>query len=571
MTDTSAADPARTLIDLATEAWDGSMATSPLFATSLGDRRFLTQLRPNDDAAEDREIARLVDLTDRAAAIPADSLTPADRVTRLALLDTLAYELGRAESRTAGWSIDPLDGPQVAFLNVESYQPVETPAEGRAAIERWRAMGPWVDRHVAGLRAGLVDGRVAPLALIDKVADELTDLLDRPIESWPLAAPAAVDHPDWSAEARASFAEDLIAAIRESIRPAFVRQRSYLVDELRARSRSNDEPGLCHVEGGAAAYASLVRAHTSLDLAPDEIHAIGLREVARIDAEFEELGGRVLNAPSRSATLVRLRTDPELHFSTAAEVRATAEAALARANAAIPGWFGRLPIAPCEVVVMGQHESKHSTIAYYREPAADGSRPGRYYLNTSLPETRPRYEAEALAFHEAVPGHHLQIAIAQELAGLPAFRRFDGPTAFIEGWGLYTERLAAEMGLYSADIDRFGILSFDAWRASRLVVDTGLHALGWPRDQAIGYMVDHTALAENNIVNEIDRYIAIPGQALAYKLGQLEFLRLRQHAREALGAAFDIRDFHDLVLGEGAIGLPTLRGLVDGWLERTHP
>jgi uncharacterized protein (DUF885 family) len=219
---------------------------------------------------------------------------------------------------------------------------------------------------------------------------------------------------------------------------------------------------------------------------------------------------------------------------------------------------------------MGEHESKHSTIAYYREPAADGSRPGRYYINTSLPETRPRYEAEALAFHESVPGHHLQIAIGQELTHLPAFRRFSVVTAFVEGWGLYTERLSAEMGLYSDRIDELGVLSFDAWRVCRLVVDTGMHALGWTRRQAIDFMLDHTALAENNIVNEVDRYIAIPGQALAYKLGQLELLRLRDEAEAALGGRFDIRRFHDAVLGEGAVGLGTLRGVIGRWIETSR-
>jgi uncharacterized protein (DUF885 family) len=218
------------------------------------------------------------------------------------------------------------------------------------------------------------------------------------------------------------------------------------------------------------------------------------------------------------------------------------------------------------VVEMAEHEAKHSTIAYYRPPAADGSRPGSYYINTSEPETRPRYEAEVLAFHEAVPGHHLQLAIAQELEGLPAFRRLAGPTAYIEGWGLYTERLSAEMGLFSGDMDRFGILSFDAWRACRLVVDTGLHAMGWSRDRAIRFMVEHTALAENNIANEVDRYLAMPGQALAYKLGQREILRLRDAARTALGDRFDIRGFHDVVLGQGAIGLPTLGAVVEDWI-----
>jgi len=201
-----------------------------------------------------------------------------------------------------------------------------------------------------------------------------------------------------------------------------------------------------------------------------------------------------------------------------------------------------------------------------REPAADGSRPGSYYINTSEPETRPRYEAEVLAFHEAVPGHHLQIAIAQELDDLPTFRRLSGPTAYIEGWGLYSERLSAEMGLLSGEMDRFGIASFDAWRACRLVVDTGMHALGWSRDRAIAFMLEHTALAENNVTNEVDRYLAMPGQALAYKLGQREILRLRDAARAALGAGFDIREFHDVVLGQGAVGLSTLAVVVEAWI-----
>ena len=212
---------------------------------------------------------------------------------------------------------------------------------------------------------------------------------------------------------------------------------------------------------------------------------------------------------------------------------------------------------------MPSHEEKHSTIAYYRDPAADGSRPGQYYVNTYAPETRPRYEAETLAFHESVPGHHLQIAIAQELDHLPAFRRFVGSTAYIEGWGLYTERLSAEMGLLSGEVDQFGVLSFDAWRASRLVVDTGIHALGWTRQQAIDFMAAHTALGLNNVTNEIDRYIAYPGQALAYKLGQLEILRLRAEAQERQGERFDIRRFHDVVLGEGALALPVLRQVVE--------
>jgi uncharacterized protein (DUF885 family) len=297
------------------------------------------------------------------------------------------------------------------------------------------------------------------------------------------------------------------------------------------------------------------------------VHAIGLEEIARIDGEFVQLGARLLGTDGLAATLHALREDPALHFGTREEIEATARASLERANGAIGEWFGRLPKAPCEVVVMPAHEEKHSTIAYYREPAADGSRPGQYYVNTYAPETRPRYEAETLAFHEAVPGHHLQLAIMQEVEELPSFRRFNGSTAYIEGWGLYTERLSEEMGLLSTETDRFGVLSFDAWRAARLVVDTGMHALGWTRQQAIDFMVEHTALGENNIANEVDRYISYAGQALAYKLGQLELLRLRSEARERQGPGFDIRRFHDAVLEQGALPLPVLRGVVERTLR----
>jgi uncharacterized protein (DUF885 family) len=302
----------------------------------------------------------------------------------------------------------------------------------------------------------------------------------------------------------------------------------------------------------------------------EEIHRIGLDEIARIDAEMAALAGRTLGTANLADALAALRGDPALHFTTCDEVYDKAASSLARATEAIPDWFGRLPVAPCEIVRMGPHEEVHSTIAYYRQPAVDGSRPGQYYLNTSSPRTRPRYEAEALAYHESIPGHHLQVAIGQELTHLPEFRKHLGPTAFFEGWGLYTERLADEMGLYSSDLDRIGLLSFDAWRAARLVVDTGMHALGWPRERAIAFMHEHTALASDNIANEVDRYIVMPGQALAYKTGQLEMLRLRAEAKVALGAAFDVRDFHDILLGSGALPLTVLRGMVSAWVEQVE-
>jgi uncharacterized protein (DUF885 family) len=570
MTDTThpTSTAADALVALADEAWTATLEVAPLYATAIGDRRFLTALKPNDEAVTERETRRFEGLLARTEALPDDELAPADRVTRAALVDHLRYEVGLVGSGLARWTVDPLDGPQVELLNVASYQPIGTEGDGRAAVERWRAMGPWIDRHVDGLRASSRDGLVAPRALVDSVIDELDGLLGTPIDSWPLLDPARADRPGWPGGARDEFAGDILAAVRDAIQPAFERQRAFLAGELRPLARPDDRAGLSHLPGGDAAYRRLVAAHPTLELEPAAIHAIGLDEVDRIDAEFAELGGRVLGTTGTAETLRRLRDDPALRFDGRDAVRETAESSLGRAVEAIPAWFGRLPAAPCEVVVMGDHESKHSTIAYYREPAGDGSRPGRYYINTTLPETRPRYEAEALAFHEAVPGHHLQLAIAQELTDLPAFRRFGGQTAYVEGWGLYTERLSEEMGLYSGPLDRFGILSYDAWRACRLVVDTGLHALGWTRGEAIDYMLGHTALAENNIVNEVDRYLAMPGQALAYKLGQLELLRLRRESETALGASFDIRAFHDAVLGHGAVGLATLGGVVRDWIAR---
>jgi uncharacterized protein (DUF885 family) len=568
MTEPTAAtiDAATRLAAVAADAWDSQMNAHPVYATAIGDRRFDDRLRANGPGAVAADAARLDALLGRVADVDPAALSPDEMVTRSALVDFLRAELDLTAAGMEAWSVDPLDGPQVADLNIPSFQPVRTTAEADALVARWREMGPWVDRLVGTTRSSLAAGIVAPAALVRSVVAELDDLLARPVEDWPLVSPADEDHPDWPAGRQAAFADAVRAAVADEIRPAFARYRAFLADELGPVARDDARPGLSHVPGGVESYARLVRAHTTLDLTPDEIHRIGLEETERIDAEFRELGGTLLGTSDQTEVLARLRSDPALHFSSPAEVYAAAESSLARANAAIPDWFGRLPKAPCVVVEMAAHEAKYSTIAYYRQPAADGSRPGSYYINTSAPETRPRYEAETLAFHEAVPGHHLQIAIAQELEGLPAFRRLGGPTAYVEGWGLYSERLSAEMGLLSGEVDRFGVASFDAWRACRLVVDTGLHALGWSRDRAITFMVEHTALAENNIANEVDRYLAMPGQALAYKLGQREILRLRDLARAALGPDFDIRAFHDVVLGQGAVGLSTLGAVVESWI-----
>jgi len=559
------------LAALADAYWEAVLEAQPILGTAIGDRRYDDRMPDPTPAAAATHRARTEALLAEVEAIgPAAELPESARVTWSTLRESLCGDIGALASGLETWNVDSLEGVPAGLLTIPDFQRVETPAAGDALIARWHAMAGYLDAHTATLRASIADGRIAATPTIDRNLQLLDGLLAEPVDRWPLVttplAASEAEDAAYSPAERERFAAALVAVTGGELRPALVRLRAFLADELRPVARPDTAPGMGHVPGGLDGYRGLIRRHTSLDAAPETFHATGLAEIARIDAEIEALAGRVLGTTTLAEAIERLRNDPALGFGTREEVLASGVEALARAIAAIPAFFGRLPVAPCVVVPMGPHEEEHGTLAYYREPAADGSRPGQFYLNLAHPETRRRYEAEALAYHEAVPGHHLQIATMQELDGLPAFRRHLGVTAFVEGWGLYTERLADEMGLYSGDLSRLGVLSYDAWRASRLVVDTGMHALGWTRDQAIAYMTEHTALATNNIANEIDRYIGMPGQALAYKTGQLEMLRLRESARSRLGARFDIRSFHDVLLGSGAVPMTTMAELVEGWV-----
>ncbi|MGI0149870.1 MAG: DUF885 domain-containing protein [Thermoplasmata archaeon] len=561
-------DPSGDLAALTQAYWEACIEDSPVFATALGLHGHDDRLSDIAPAGRARWAAQLEDFLDRAQSIPDAALSPEERTTRSELLTSIGTNLDDVRCDLEAWTVDPLSGPVVSMLNIESYQPAATVDDGRNMVARWCAMGPYVDEHVANLRRGLTAGKVAVRTGVTKVIEQIDDLTQKRIEEWPLLKPLHDAHGDWPKQDREAFQKDLTAAVRDGVRPAFLRLQDVLRKEILPRARPDERPGILHIPDGIPAYRRLIHSYTALDLSPEEVHATGLREVARINREMEELGEKVLGTRDRREILKRLRTDPQLYFRTRDEVEEKAREALARARAAIPRFFGRLPKADCEVVRMEAHEEKHSTIAYYRWPATDGSRPGRYFINTSAPETRPRYEAEVLAYHESIPGHHLQLAIAQELDGLPEFRKHLGVTAFVEGWGLYTERLSDEMGLYTADLDRIGVLSYDAWRACRLAVDTGMHAKGWTRTQAIEFMLENTALAQNNIVNEVDRYIAWPGQALAYKIGQLEIRRLRADAERRLGSRFDLRAFHDAVLGNGAVSLETLRESIDAYIRK---
>jgi uncharacterized protein (DUF885 family) len=614
------ADP--TLRKLCADTWDEILAEDPFQATLLGDPRFLDEVPRSSARARAARTERLRELNLRAGGIRAAELSAADRITHELLSQQLDDRLALLALGLEDWNVDSLEGPHVKMLNIAPVQPVATERQRDALVARWHGFASYLREAGANLGAGKRAGKLASRTAVTKTIAELegilsTDPMDSPLVTvalgggrWvPLPAsgnvaeiahevlgdarraadlrllnrhlqdgerlavgtrvliPAVDDR--LTAKERGDFLYAVLHAVEDEIYPALAGYRDVLANDILPAARADERCGIGSVTGGAAAYRTLIHAYTSLPAAecdPAQIHQFGLDEVARIRGELAALGNKVLGTGDVTEIQRRLRSDPEQFFRTRDEVEKKAEQALYTARANLSRFFNSRSIAACEVVPIPPHEEATTTIAYYRQPAADGSRPGQYFVNTSEPETRPRYEAEVLAYHESIPGHHLQIALAQELTGLPLFRRHGGSTAFIEGWALYVERLCDEMGLYSSDEDRLGVLSFDAWRAARLVVDTGIHALGWSRDEAIEYLYDNTLLARNNVENEVDRYIAWPGQALAYKIGQHEILALRDEARSKLGSRFSYPEFHDRILENGAVTLPVLRRLVEAWI-----
>lgn len=554
------ADPA--LRQLLHDHWERTLERSPLWATQLGDHRYDDRIGDSSAGAyaADRQ-ARDAFLA-RAEAL--SGLTGDDALTLDLFVDKLRKDAAIDVCRFETWGFSPTWNPISDFAYLPELHGVETVDDGQKLLARYRQIPRSVDETIANLRVGLAEGRVGT-AHSTRLAIEMADeQLAKPLEDWTLLAPAKADRA-WDEAETAAFREGLNGVVEADIAPAYRRWRDFLAEEVLPVARDDAHSGIVHLPDGEACYAATIRQHTSLPLAAGDVHATGLAELERIHGEMRVLGERLFGTDDLAAVFERLRTDPALYFTSEDEVEAKAQQSLDRAKAAIPAMFGRLPQTECVVRRIPDYEAPYTYIAYYRQPNPDGSKPGEYFVNTYKPETRPRYEAEVLAFHESIPGHHLQIAIAQELEAVPAFRKHLDATAYVEGWALYTESLADEMGLYSGDLDRLGRLSFDSWRASRLVVDTGIHAKGWSREQAVRFMLENTPLAENNIRNEVDRYVNWPGQALGYKTGQLEILRLRRESEAALGERFDLAAFHDALLESGPLTLPVLSARIEAW------
>ena len=555
---------------LLADHWEWSMRWMPTWATTLGDHRFDDTLAPIDAAAVTRYQSERKAMLDRARAIDGKRLGASDRVTWALLVDRLEAGVATDRCQFHEWNVQSGGDSVVGMLSyLVELHTVKTRADGDNLVARVRLGGKQVADVIANLRLGLAAGKVAPAEAVRRAIAQLDAELGKPIDSWALTKPAREPSPavkQWPASERERFAEALVDVVANDVAPALARLRDFLRAEILPRARKGKE-GLVGLPDGPGCYAATIRDHLGMERAAKDLHELGLREIERTDRELVTLGAKALGTTDLATTIDRLRTDRAVFFTSGEEIVTTAKRALDRARAAIPKTFGILPKADCVVSIIPDYEAPFTTIAYYRQPHYDGTKPGEYFVNTYQPETRPRFEFEALSWHEAIPGHHLQIAIAQELGAVPAFRKFVGLTAYVEGWALYTERLADEMGLYSSDLDRLGMVSYDAWRASRLVVDTGLHALGWTRRQAEEFMLAHTALSPQNISNEVDRYITWPGQALAYKIGQLEILALRREAEAALGDKFRLPAFHDVVLGGGAVTLPVLGERVRAWIK----
>jgi uncharacterized protein (DUF885 family) len=556
----------RWLTALGEEFFEVVHSTDPFSATQLGVSGFDALVPDPSREGAARGAQRIARIERRLTEIDTRLLDETDRIDH-AVMTHLAQG-ARSDLEHGLWEANASAG---AYVSPQAmvFQSVPTAVLRDAEavdgyLQRLHGLAGYFDAVTRRYREAKGDGRVPTEVGVRQAISQLTGHLGKDIAADSLVAvplPDQVDH-----AAIRSAAADVVSG---AVRPAMHRLLACLRHELLPVARGDQEVGIRFVPGGIDGYRASVRRHTTTELSPEDIHQLGLDALGALQAEWAELGGSVLGVTDVPSILNRLREDRSLRFTDSAEIVRTVAAALRRAEEARDEWFPPFDIPDCVIEEIDPVEADNAPLAYYRPPAAGGARPGAHCVLTDKPGERFVYEYEALAFHESTPGHHLQIASAQTLPGLPAYRRFlDAEVGgYVEGWGLYCERLADEMGLYTSDLQRLGMASFDAVRACRLVVDTGMHYYGWSRSAAVDFMWAHTATTRANVANEIDRYIAWPGQALAYMVGRQEIRRLRELAERQLGTRFDIRAFHGTVLGNGAVPLGVLDQLVTRWTE----
>jgi prolyl oligopeptidase len=561
----AAADPAAeaSLQALFAREWDRRMADNPTWASALGDKRFnraWPDLSPASIAAQQSaNRAWLAELQ----AIPRSALSESDRLNYDLFERELRDRIAAEPFKPWVYAINMRDGIQTENLLLESLS-FTTPSDWDDWLARLAAFGVYMDQTMALLEEGAREGRTQPRVIIQRIPEQVRQQIVGDPESSPYYAPYRAMPESIPALEQARLRQAARDAITGVVVPAYRRFETFLLERYLPASR--DSVGISETPDGPSWYANRAAHFTTTAMTPDEIHQLGLAEVARIRGEMDAVIRQIGFKGSFPEFLAHLRSAPEFRYQSADDLLEAYRAMSKRIDPLLTGLFGKLPRTPYGVRPIPAISAPDTTTAYYMQPSRDGLRPGWFYVNLYRPEERPKYEIPVLTVHEAVPGHHLQIALAQELPDVPNFRRFGGFTAFVEGWGLYSESLGDEMGLYEDPYDRFGYLTYEMWRAVRLVVDTGMHSKGWTRDEAIEYFKANAGKTELDIVNEIDRYIGWPGQALAYKIGQLKIRELRSRAEAALGNRFDVRAFHDLVLGAGALPLDLLETRVDAWI-----
>jgi len=545
---------------MAVRFWEAILELSPTTATMYGDDRYDDRLEDPGPAGRARTRAVYGSFLAETRDIDAPSLAVEDRITVDMIRVVCELGLEQDNQRMDELRIvDQIGGPQTILPQVVQFQAADTPERLERLVARLRAYGPFIEANIGVIREGMADGLTAPTIVAQRTVEQLERLLAVPIDE------AVI--PGFARVASEDDREVVREVVRDVVYPADAEFLRVLRDEYLPLTRS--EPGLWSAPNGDALYRTQIRAWTTLDIDPDEVHRIGLDEIAAISAEQRAISRAAGLGDDIAAYRLRLARDPANHPATPNEMLARAAEDIERGLAAAPAFFGRLPRSGCEVRAVEAFKEKDSPFAYYFPPTTDGSRSGIYYANTYDLPSRMYSTLATTTYHEAVPGHHFQIALEMENPELNVFRRLGSRMvggAYVEGWGLYAERLADEMGLLRNEQERFGMLTAQAWRAARLVVDSGIHALRWSRQQSIDFLIG-AGLTDTDAVIETDRYIAWPAQALTYMLGQLQIRRLRSELEARDGAAFDLRTFHDEVLGHGSLPLATLARELPLWVK----